>query len=105
MFHPLYIAFVWHQHQPYYKDALTGSYMLPWVYLHGTKDYYDMVQILDDFPAIHQTFNLVPSLLMQIEDYAYNTVHDTFLDVTQKNPEALTENERVFMLKNFFMAN
>lgn len=105
MSHPLYIAFVWHQHQPYYKDKLTDSYMLPWVYLHGTKDYYDMVQILDDYPAIHQTFNLVPSLLTQIEDYAYNNVHDTFLEVTGKNADTLTENERVFILKNFFMSN
>jgi alpha-amylase/alpha-mannosidase (GH57 family) len=40
--HPLYIAFVWHMHQPYYKDDITGTYILPWVRMHGIKDYYDI---------------------------------------------------------------
>ena len=56
-------------HQPYYKDPFTGVYRLPWVRLHGTKDYLDMAEILDDFPDIKQTFNLVPSLLLQLNDY------------------------------------
>ncbi len=43
---PLYIAFLWHMHQPFYRDPMTGIYRLPWVRLHGTKDYLDMVDIL-----------------------------------------------------------
>jgi alpha-amylase/alpha-mannosidase (GH57 family) len=58
----LNIAFFWHMHQPLYKDPFTDEYILPWVLFHGTKDYYDMVAILEEFPDIHQTFNLVPSL-------------------------------------------
>ncbi|HWR71729.1 MAG TPA: glycoside hydrolase family 57, partial [Nitrospirota bacterium] len=102
---PLHIAFVWHMHQPYYKDDLTGAYILPWVRLHGIKDYYDMPALLNDFPAIHQTFNLVPSLLKQILDYVENGTTDRFLAVTLKPAEALGREEKIFLLKNFFMAN
>jgi len=42
---PLNVAFVWHMHQPYYRDLVTGEYMLPWVLLHGTKDYLHMAQV------------------------------------------------------------
>lgn len=103
--YPLYIAFVWHMHQPYYKDDLTGTYILPWVRMHGIKDYYDMPAILRDFPGIHQTFNLVPSLLKQIQDYVANGVSDRFLDLTLKPAAALDTDEKLFLLKNFFMAN
>ncbi|MFH1783565.1 MAG: glycoside hydrolase family 57 protein [bacterium] len=102
---PLYIAFVWHMHQPYYKDLITGHYSLPWVRLHSCKDYYDMVAILDDFPEIHQTFNLVPSLISQIEDYVHNNATDTFMDLTLKKAKDLTPDDKAFMLHNFFMAN
>src|SRR5919108_223207 len=30
---PLHVALVWHMHQPYYKDDLTQTYLLPWVRL------------------------------------------------------------------------
>jgi alpha-amylase/alpha-mannosidase (GH57 family) len=63
------LLFLWHMHQPYYKDLVTGSYRLPWVRLHALKDYYGMVKLLDEFPDVHQTFNLVPSLITQIQDY------------------------------------
>ena len=103
--HPLSIAFVWHMHQPYYRDDLTGTSILPWVRMHGIKDYYDMPALLTDFPAIHQTFNLVPSLLKQIQDYVANDASDKFLDMTLKPAEALTHDDQVFLLKNSFMAN
>ncbi len=92
-------------HQPYYKDDLTGTYILPWVRMHGIKDYYDMPALLQDFPAIRQTFNLVPSLLKQIQDYADNHVSDRFLDLTIKPASDLDLEERKFLLRNSFMAN
>ncbi len=92
-------------HQPYYKDPLTGIYRLPWVRLHGTKDYLDMVKILEDFPNIHQTFNLVPSLLEQIIDYTENNAKDRHLELTLKSPSDLTESEKIFIIENFFLAN
>ncbi len=105
MNYPLYIAFLWHMHQPYYKDPFTGVYRLPWVRLHGTKDYLDMVKILEEFPSIKQTFNLVPSLLEQLKDYTENNATDRYLDLSLKEPADLMESERMFIVENFFLAN
>lgn len=102
---PISLAILWHMHQPFYKDLVTGEYILPWVRLHAVKDYYDMAAVLDRFPEVKINFNLVPSLLAQIEDYVNNKVTDTFLDVTLKDPGDLTLDERIFLLQNFFMAN
>ncbi|MDP2168655.1 MAG: glycoside hydrolase family 57 protein [Thermodesulfovibrionales bacterium] len=102
---PLNVAFIWHMHQPYYKDPFTGDYRLPWVRLHGTKDYLDMAAVLREFPAVRQTFNLVPSLLEQLQDYAENNVRDSFLEMTKKPAASLSEDDRAFLLENFFFAN
>ncbi|MGB9613458.1 MAG: glycoside hydrolase family 57 protein, partial [Candidatus Margulisiibacteriota bacterium] len=102
---PISLAILWHMHQPFYKDLVTGEYILPWVRLHAVKDYYDMVAILERFPEVRVTFNLVPSLLLQIEDYVQNKVSDKFLELTLKDPKDLTLEEKIFILQNFFMAN
>ncbi len=102
---PLFVAFLWHMHQPYYKDPLTGQYRLPWVRLHGTKDYFDMVEILADFPQVRQTFNFTPSLLEQIADYTEHHAQDRFLTVTLKRASDLDTEERIFILQNFFLAH
>lgn len=102
---PLYISFLWHMHQPYYKDPLSGLYKLPWVRLHGTKDYLDMLEILSEFPDIRQTFNFTPSLLEQITDYASDISQDKYLELTLKAAADLTLDEKVFLLENFFLAN
>jgi len=91
-------------HQPYYKNTETNKFILPWVRLHGVKDYYDMVTILKKYPEIRQNFNLVPSLLLQIEEYLNGTT-DIFYDLSVKRPQDLNEDERTFILYNFFMAN
>lgn len=103
--HPLFIAFLWHMHQPYYRDDVSGTCILPWVRMHGIKDYYDMPALLADFPDIHQTFNLVPSLIKQIRDYVENGSMDSFLLVSRKPAEDLSQEEKLFLLRNFFMAN
>jgi len=92
-------------HQPYYKDILTGRYSMPWVRLHATKAYYDMVSILDEFPKIRQTFNLVPSLIIQLQDYAEANAKDTFWDLSIKPAADLSIEDKKFLLWNFFMAN
>jgi alpha-amylase/alpha-mannosidase (GH57 family) len=92
-------------HQPFYKDLVTGEYRLPWVRMHALKDYYGMVKLLDEFPSVHQTFNLVPSLVTQIEDYVAGTAHDPFLDVAIKPAEGLSPEERRFALDYLFYAN
>lgn len=102
---PLHVVFLWHMHQPYYKDPETGLYRLPWVRLHGTKDYLDMVEIVKDFPAIKQNFNLVPSLLEQLVDYADHGAGDVYLEMSRKPAASLTGEERSFILENFFLAH
>jgi alpha-amylase/alpha-mannosidase (GH57 family) len=98
----LYLAFIFHMHQPYYKNLLTQEILMPWVRLHGIKDYLDMVQILEKYPTLHQTFNLVPSLVEQIEDYANRTVRDKFLELSYKPAKDLEAQDREFILENFF---
>ncbi|MBI3330966.1 MAG: hypothetical protein HYZ96_02510 [Candidatus Omnitrophica bacterium] len=106
MAHPLYVAFVWHMHQPYYRDLATGGCAMPWVRLHATKDYLDMVERLARFPTIHQTFNLVPSLLDQLEEYLPPANHsDTFLDLSRKPAADLSAEEQRVLLRGFFLAN
>jgi len=92
-------------HQPYYKDLLTQKADLPWVRLHGVKDYLDMVQILEKYPKIHKTFNVVPSLLEQIEDYGCGNIKDKYLELSYKAAKDLTPDEKTFILKNFFSIN
>src|SRR3989440_527323 len=101
----LRVIILWHQHQPFYKDLVTGEYRLPWVRLHALKDYYGMVKLLDEFPNVHQNFNLVPSLITQIQDYVGGTARDPFLDVAAKPAKDLTSDERRFALQYLFQAN
>lgn len=99
------IAFYWHQHQPYYKDNLTNEYSLPWVRLHGIKDYIGMALLLESFPAIRQTFNFVPCLLDQLRDYEENRANDRFWQLTEFSAADLTEADKLYLLDNFFSAN
>jgi alpha-amylase/alpha-mannosidase (GH57 family) len=101
----LRVILLWHQHQPFYKDLVTGEYRLPWVRLHALKDYYGMVKLLDEFPNVHQNFNLVPSLMIQIQDYAAGTAQDPFLSVAAKPAKDLSVEERRFALQYLFQAN
>jgi len=101
----LRVVVLWHQHQPFYKDLVTGEYRLPWVRLHALKDYYGMVKLLDEFPNVHQTFNLVPSLITQIQDYVAGTAQDPFLAVAAKPAKDLSPDERRFALQYLFQAN
>ena len=101
----LRLILLWHQHQPFYKDLVTGEYRLPWVRLHALKDYYGMVKLLDEFPEVHQNFNLVPSLITQIQDYVVGTAQDPFLKVAAKPGNDLSLHERLFALQYLFQAN
>jgi len=101
----LRVVVLWHQHQPFYKDLVTGQYRLPWTRLHALKDYYGMVKLLDEFPQVHQTFNLVPSLITQIQDYVSGDAQDPFLQVATKPAKDLTPQERRFALQYLFQAN
>jgi alpha-amylase/alpha-mannosidase (GH57 family) len=101
----LRVILLWHQHQPFYKNLVTGEYRLPWVRLHALKDYYGMVKLLDEFPGVHQNFNLVPSLITQIQDYVAGTAEDPFLQVAARPARDLNLDERRFALQYLFQAN
>lgn len=112
MTHPLYVAFIWHQHQPLYKSPGSSlstpssqQYRLPWVRLHGTKDYLDLILILEKYPKLHQTVNLVPSLILQLEDYIAGTAFDPYLKASLTPTEQLTQQQREFIIQHFFDAN
>ena len=98
------VAILWHMHQPYYEDLVTQEHVLPWVRLHALKDYFGMVALLKEFPEVRVTFNLVPSLLVQVEAFAGGRAHDQYLKVGLKPAETLTGEDVVFMLRNFFHA-
>jgi alpha-amylase/alpha-mannosidase (GH57 family) len=98
------LAILWHQHQPYYKSS-SGVYQMPWVRFHSTKDYLDLLLVLQEFPKIKQNFNLVPSLLAQIQDYAENGATDLVWDLTEKPADKLNPEEKKKILKNFFIIN
>jgi len=67
---PLNVVLCWHMHQPYYREGLKGAYHLPWVYLHGIKDYSDMAAHLERHPQMRAVVNFAPVLLEQLDDYA-----------------------------------
>jgi alpha-amylase/alpha-mannosidase (GH57 family) len=99
------VAFLWHQHQPYYPDDVAGENPMPWVRLHGVKDYYGMALHLAEFPEMACTINLVPSLLVQLQGYTERGTSDQFLDISRRPADSLTENDALFLLDHFFMAN
>jgi len=99
-----YVAILWHMHQPYYEDLATGEHVLPWVRMHGLKDYYGMVALLREFPQLKLTFNLVPSLLVQLEAFADDRARDWHLELGLKPASGLSETERTLMLSEFFHA-
>ncbi len=101
----IYLGFLWHMHQPYYRDPVQDTYILPWVRLHAVNAYYIFPRIAEKFEKIRMTFNLVPSLLEQLEDYANGTAKDIYERYSRMHPEDLDRSARLFILRNFFMAN
>ncbi len=98
------VAILWHMHQPFYEDLVTREHILPWVRLHGLKDYYGMVALLREFPGVKVTFNLVPSLLVQLEAFAEDRARDRTLDLGLKPAAELTETDACFIIQTFFHA-
>jgi alpha-amylase/alpha-mannosidase (GH57 family) len=99
------LAVLWHMHQPQYRDPETGLYVLPWTRLHATKDYYGMVKLYEEFPSLHATFNMVPSLCMQLEEYANGTFHEPWFALAFKKTENLTRGDKSELLGRAFQVN
>src|SRR4051794_20080155 len=97
------LALMWHQHQPYYPDHVAGENPMPWVRLHGTKDYLGMAMHLDEVPEFRCTINLVPSLLVQLEAYVRGAT-DRHLQVSHLPADGLARDDAIYLVDNFFMA-
>lgn len=96
---------LWHMHQPFYKDLAEGVYTMPWVRLHALKDYYGMVAMLREFPEFHATFNLVPSLISQLQEYARDEVHEQAFNIAFKPVDQLSSSEREELVEVSFQMN
>ena len=98
------LALLWHMHQPYYEDLATGEHILPWVRLHAIKDYWGMAAMLAEFPKVRVTFNLVPSLVKQVQAFAEDRARDRHLETGLKPAAELTPEEATWMVANGFHA-
>ncbi len=98
------LALLWHHHQPYYPDLVSGSNPMPWVRLHSTKDYLGMALHLKEVPEFRCTVNLVPSLLVQIDACSSGLV-DRHLLTSRKPVDGLDRDDVLYMLDHFFMAS
>lgn len=98
----LYLNLYWHMHQPDYRDLATNEYVLPWTYLHAIKDYSDMAYHLEVNTKARVSFNFVPILLEQLEDYAQqfkqNTIRDPLLALLIKENLADISNEECHLI-------
>ena len=104
----LHVAWLWHQHQPFYRDpaapAPAGSFKYPWVRLHAIRDYYSMAALVADHD-VHLTINLTPVLLRQIDDYLERGATDVALELSRRPAEQLTKAEIEEVLSTFFDAD
>ncbi|MBI3778684.1 MAG: glycoside hydrolase [Gammaproteobacteria bacterium] len=110
----LKVVLCWHMHQPQYRDLLSGTYQLPWVYLHAIKDYVDMAAHLEAVPRARAVVNFAPLLLEQIEDYARQVegfltnslaIRDPLLAALVSPTLPAAEEERVTLIKACLRAN
>jgi len=99
------LVVLWHMHQPQYRDPETARYVLPWTRLHALKDYWGMVEVLRDTPGFHATFNVVPSLGIQLEEHASGNFDDPWFTVAFKKTEELTREDKVEVLARAFQVN
>ena len=101
----IHLVVLWHMHQPQYRDPETGCYVLPWTRLHATKDYYGMVKLMEEVPGFHATFNMVPSLCMQLEEYASGNFKEPWFHLAFKHADELTREDKAEILARAFQVN
>ena len=101
----VHLMMLWHMHQPQYRDPSTGRYVLPWTRLHALKDYWGMVRVLEEFPRVHATFNVVPSLGAQLEEYASGKFDEPWFTVAFRPTASLTTEDKSEILLRAFQLN
>ena len=102
---PLHVALLWHMHQPSYVDPVRGVALMPWVRLHATKGYLDMIWMVEQVPGFRCTFNITPVLIQQIEELATGKVRDLWHELATTPADALTPYQKCAVLEHFFNAN
>jgi alpha-amylase/alpha-mannosidase (GH57 family) len=101
----VHLVLLWHMHQPQYRDPETGRYVLPWTRLHAVKDYWGMVEVLRETPQFHATFNVVPALGTQLEEYASGKFDEPWFTLAFKPAEELTAEDKTEILARAFQLN
>ena len=101
----IYLVILWHMHQPQYRDPATGRYILPWTRLHALKDYWGMVRVLEEFPQVHATINVVPSLAVQLEEYASGKFDEPWFNLAFSPAENLTADGKSELLERGFQVS
>jgi alpha-amylase/alpha-mannosidase (GH57 family) len=101
----VHLMVLWHMHQPQYRDPATGQYVLPWTRLHALKDYWGMVRVLEEFPGVHATFNLVPSLGAQLEEYASGKFDEPWFATAFRPVKELTPDDKSEILRRALQLN
>ncbi len=101
----IHLVLLWHMHQPQYRDPATRRYILPWTRLHALKDYWGMVRVLEEFPGVHATFNVVPSLAAQLEEYAGGKFDEPWFTLAFSPADELTDEDKAEILVRGFHAN
>lgn len=104
------LVFLWHMHQPDYRDYASGDFLLPWVYLHAIKDYTDMAYHLEQHPKVKAVVNFVPVLLDQLEDYqqqfASGKIRDPLLRLlARENLNDVSDAERDLIMESCFRSD
>ncbi len=79
--------------------------MLPWTRLHALKDYWGMVRVLEEFPRVHATFNVVPSLGAQLEEYASGKFDEPWFATAFRAAKELTTEDKSEILTRAFQVN
>ena len=95
-------AFLWHLHQPEYRDPVSGQPLLPWVRLHSTRAYTDMAAALEKFQRVRVVANWAPSLLLQLEAYAQGRSVDKDEQLARRPAADLNPAERAHVVKESF---
>ncbi len=102
---PIKLVIIWHHHQPLYKIPGSLEYIMPWVRAHGVNDYPYMADLVKNYLKKGEvTFNIVPSLLIQIRDYLKGAT-DIYQRLSFKPANKLSDSERRFILNHFFDIN
>jgi alpha-amylase/alpha-mannosidase (GH57 family) len=91
---PLYLAIIVNLHQP----GLGGDTSQ----FHSLRDYYGLIAQLQKNPGVKLTFSLSGALLQQLDQNNGTNGEDRFDTVSKKNAALLTNDDKLFMLNNFF---